>query len=162
MNHTFKTLSLTVLSFSPVFLFGCSTAIDPAAAEKEVRQQTDQMVEAWRLNDQDWLERNAVNEYLITSQSLEVVNKEQIIEYMSGAEEDPDPGTAQIDDWQTIANGDTVISLYKLTWTFDSGKSNEVLVTDVWSRDAAQWKLLTQHVSRISLTGPADSDTEEE
>jgi hypothetical protein len=99
---------------------------------------------------------------LITAQSLEVVNKEQIIEYMSGAEEDPDPGTAQIDDWQTIANGDTVISLYKLTWKYDSGKINEVLITDVWSRDSVQWKLLTQHVSRISLTEPADSGAGEE
>jgi hypothetical protein len=92
MKHTFKTFSLAFLSFCPVLLLGCSTAIDPVAAEKEVRQQSDQMVEAWRLNDQDWFERNAANEYLITAQSLEVVNKEQIIEYMSGAEEDPDAG----------------------------------------------------------------------
>jgi len=162
MSHTFRTFSLVVLSFCLVLLFGCSTAVDPAASEKEVRQKTDEMVEAWRLNDEGWLERNAANEYLITSQSLEVVNKDQIIEYMSGAEEDPDPGTAEIDEWQTIAAGDTFISLYKLSWTFDSGKSNVVLVTDVWSRDAAQWKLLTQHVSRISLTGPADSDAGEE
>jgi len=82
MSHTFRTFSLVVLSFCLVLLFGCSTAVDPAASEKEVRQKTDEMVEAWRLNDEGWLERNAANEYLITSQSLEVVNKDQIIEYM--------------------------------------------------------------------------------
>jgi len=154
--------SLAVLSFCLVLLFGCSTAIDPAVAEKEVRQKTDEMVEAWRLNDQDSFERNTVNEYLITAQILEVVNKEQIVEYMSGVEDDPDAGTAKIDEWQAIGNGNVVVSLYKLTWTFDSGRLNEVRVTDVWSRHESQWKLLSQHVSRISLTDPTDSGTAEE
>jgi len=124
MSHSFKMFSLAVLSFCLVLLFGCSTAIDPAVAEKEVRQKTDEMVEAWRLNDQDSFERNTVNEYLI--------------------------------------NGNVVVSLYKLTWTFDSGRLNEVRVTDVWSRHESQWKLLSQHVSRISLTDPTDSGTAEE
>lgn len=162
MKRIFRMFSLGILSFCLMSSLGCSVAVDPIAAEKEIRQKTDELVEAWRLNDEDWIDRNAVNEYLISAQSLEVVNKDQIIEYMSSVEEDTDPGAAKIDEWQTIAAGDTFVSLYRLSWTFDSGKSNVVMVTDVWSHDAAQWKLLTQHVSRISLTGPDDSDTDEE
>lgn len=162
MNYIYKTIFLTILSLCVVVFWGCSTAIDPATAQKEVRQRIDEMVEVWRLNDSDWFQKNVVNDYLITSQILEVVNKKQIIDYMSGVEEDPDPGTAKIDDWQAIVDGTTVIALYKLTWTFESGRLNEVRVTDVWSRHAGQWMLLAQHISRISLTGPADSDAETE
>jgi len=162
MSHFLRTFSLAALSFCIVLLFGCSTVVDPSVAEKEVRQKTDELVEAWRLNDQDWFERNTVNEYLITAQILEVVSKEQVVEYMSGVEDDPDPGTAKIDDWQTVVDGNVVVSLYELTWTFDSGRLNEVRVTDVWSRYESQWKLLSQHVSRISLSDPTDSGTAEE
>lgn len=161
MKHTFKSLFLAVLSFCLVLFLGCSVAVDPVSAEKEIREKTDELIQSWKYNDQDWYERNVVSGYLITLQTLDVVNREQVIEYMSSAEEDPDPGTAEIDDWQTIVDGDTAISHYKLGWKFESGGSNEVRITDVWSHRTGQWVLLSEHVSRISLTGSAESDAKE-
>jgi hypothetical protein len=159
MKRTFKKFSLSVLSFCLVLSLGCSVAVDPATAEKEIRQKTDEMIQASKYEDEAWYEENFADEYLITGQDLQVVNKEQIIEYASSAEEIS--GTVEIDDWQTIVDGDTVVSLYKISWKFDDGGTNEARITDVWSHRTGQWVLLAQHASQISLTGSAETDANE-
>lgn len=104
------------------------------------------MIQASQYEDEAWYEENFADEYLITGQDLQVVNKEQIIEYASSAEEIS--ATVEIDDWQTIVDGDTVVSLYKISWKFDDGGTNEARITDVWSHRTGQWVLLAQHASQ--------------
>ena len=161
MKQTLRTFSLAALSFCLALFLGCSAAVDPVAAENDIRQRTDEVIEAWNDNDSGWFERNVASGYLVTSQLHEVFNKEQILEYMSGDETDP-PGTAEINDWQTIVNGDTAVSHYMIHWTFDSGGTNDVRITDVWCHRTGRWMLLSQHVSRISLTGSEESDADAE
>lgn len=117
------------------------------------------MIQASQYEDEAWYEENFADEYLITGQDLQVVNKEQIIEYASSAEEIS--ATVEIDDWQTIVDGDTVVSLYKISWRFDDGGTIEARITDVWSHRTGQWVLLAQHASQISLTRSAETDANE-
>ncbi len=160
MKRTLKRFSFVALSFCLIPFAGGSEAIDPTSADKEVRQKTEEMVQAAKTNDEAWYEAYFADEYLITGQDLQVGNKEQMIEYASTAEELS--GTVETDDWQTIVDGDTVISLYKISWKFDDGGTNEARITDVWSHRTGQWLLLAQHVSQISLTGSAESSANEQ
>jgi hypothetical protein len=156
MKQTLRMLSLLTLVVAMLLVVGCSAAVDPATADKEIRAKTDELISAWKTNDVAWLKQNLTEGYLFTGQDFNIASKEAIVEFATAEQDDLDATTA-IDDWQTTLQGDTVAALYKLSWKFADGSANEVRLTDVWVHSGGQWKLMAQHGSQISLTRSAES-----
>ncbi len=129
---------------------GCSVESDSAGTDKEIRKKTEEMVTASQSYDQAWYKNNRAADYIITAQESAAGSADEFAAYTSGSNE-LDSTSFRINDWRTVKEGDTTVAFYKLRWKFAGGANAEAHVTDVWTQRNGQWKLLAQHVSRISL-----------
>lgn len=147
-NRKFSTLPLVAIAFVFVYSIGFQTAYGEADLEKTFRAKTIEIAKAYTENDTSYLAGIYSDDFLMTAQSLHVVTKKQLLENQRF-----DEGTTfEISDWRAIRSGDTVVVLYKQTWNYRDGGSNEVRFTDVWVKEDEDWLILTSHATQISLT----------
>ena len=146
-SYKFSALPLVALTIVFVTSFGLQTAYGEADFEKTFKTKTIEIATAYTENDTDFLANIYSDDFLMTAQSLHVVTKKQLLENQRF-----DEGTTfEISDWQAVRSGDTVAVLYKQTWKYSDGGSNEVQFTDVWVREGEDWLVLTTHATQISL-----------
>lgn len=146
-SRKFSALPLVTLTFVLAFSFGLQTAYGEVDFEKTFREKTIQVAKAYTENDTDFLAGIYSDDFLMTAQSLHVVTKQQLLENQRF-----DEGTTfEISDWRAIRSGGTVVVLYKQTWNYSDGGSNEVQFTDVWVKESDDWLILSSHATQISL-----------
>ncbi len=146
-SRKFSAQPLVAITFVLVCSFGFQTAYGEADLEKRFRAKTIEIAKAYTENDTDFLAGVYADNFLMTAQSLHVVTKKQLLENQRF-----DEGTTfEIADWRAIRSGDTVVVLYKQTWNYSDGGSNEVQFTDVWVKEGDDWSILTSHATQISL-----------
>ena len=135
------------LIFIILLLIESSVALAGTDTKAMLRDKTNDIYRALIENDTTYLENTYSEDFLITAQSFHVADKKQLIE----SQEAPEGSTFKIADWRAIESGDTVVALYKITWSFSDGGSNEARFTDVWVKRDGVWRILASHASQISL-----------
>lgn len=146
-SHKFSAMPLVIGTFILVSSFSFLTAYGEADLDGLFRAKTNEIMKAFTENDTEFLASVYSDDFLMTAQSLHVVTKKQLLENQRF-----DEGTTfEISDWRAIRSGDTVVALYKLTWNFSDGGSNEVRFTDVWVKNGDDWSILSSHATQISL-----------
>ncbi len=138
---------LAIFALILVSSFGVKTAYGEADTEEAFREKTHEIAKAFARNDVDFLAGVYADNYLMTAQSLHVVTKKQLLDNQRF-----DEGTTfEIDDWQMIRSGETVVVLYRQIWQYSDGGSNEARFTNVWVNEDGEWLILSTHATQISL-----------
>ena len=143
----FGAMPFVISALILVSSFGVTTAYGEADTEEAFRVKTHEIAKAFARNDIDFLAGVYTDNYLMTAQSLHVVTKKQLLDNQRF-----DEGTTfEIDDWQMIRSGDTVVVLYRQTWKYSDGGANEAQFTNVWVKQGDDWLVLSTHATQISL-----------
>ena len=145
-SRKLSAMQLAIFAFILASSGSFRTAYGDADTEEAFRVRTDSIASAFASNDIDYLAGVYTDNYLMTAQSLHVVTKKQLLDNQRF-----DEGTTfEIANWRMTRSGHTVVVLYKLTWKYSDGGSNEVQFTDVWVNEGGSWMVLSTHATMIS------------